>query len=120
MTLATTVALVVIRGPVGLAKTLGAIDRLSGGRVVAAVGPGSSAHDYALVGLNFEDRWRRFDEAVATLRALWQPEDPPFVGTVLLDRRNHVGSGAAAAGRAADLDRELGVRRRASSRGAVG
>ena len=81
MTLATTVGLVVIRGPVALAKTLGAIDRLSGGRLVAAVGPGSSAQDYALVGLPFEDRWRRFDEAVATLRALWRPEEPPFVGT---------------------------------------
>ena len=30
MTLATTVALAVVRGPVAVAKTLGAIDRLSG------------------------------------------------------------------------------------------
>src|SRR6476660_400617 len=43
MTLATTVSLVVVRGPVAVAKTMGAIDRLSGGRVVVAVGPGSSA-----------------------------------------------------------------------------
>ena len=42
MTLATTVALIVTRGPIPLAKTLGAIDRLSGGRLVVAVGPGSS------------------------------------------------------------------------------
>ena len=42
MTLATTVALAVVRGPVPVAKTLGAIDRLSGGRLVVAVGPGSS------------------------------------------------------------------------------
>src|SRR5262249_20633083 len=47
MTLATTVALPVVRGPVPVAKTLGAIDRLSGGRLVVAVGPGSSAEDYA-------------------------------------------------------------------------
>src|SRR5687768_9644060 len=47
MTLATTVALSVVRGPVPVAKTLGAIDRLSGGRLVVAVGPGSSADDYA-------------------------------------------------------------------------
>src|SRR3954454_24187357 len=46
MTLATTVALAVVRGPVPVAKTLGAIDRLSGGRLVAAVGPGSSRDDY--------------------------------------------------------------------------
>src|SRR5439155_25571070 len=40
MTLATTVALPVIRGPVPLAKTLAAIDRLSQGRLGVAVGPG--------------------------------------------------------------------------------
>jgi alkanesulfonate monooxygenase SsuD/methylene tetrahydromethanopterin reductase-like flavin-dependent oxidoreductase (luciferase family) len=50
MTLATTVALAVVRGPVPAAKTLGAIDRLSGGRLLVAVGPGSSAEDYAAVG----------------------------------------------------------------------
>src|SRR5437868_587948 len=33
MTLATTVTLAVVRGPVPAAKTLGAIDRLSGGRL---------------------------------------------------------------------------------------
>ena len=54
MTLATTVALAVVRGPVALAKTLGAIDRLSGGRLVVAVGPGSSAQDYEAVGIDFE------------------------------------------------------------------
>jgi len=47
MRLATTVALPVVRGPVPLAKQLAAIDVLSGGRVVAGVGPGSSAADYA-------------------------------------------------------------------------
>jgi alkanesulfonate monooxygenase SsuD/methylene tetrahydromethanopterin reductase-like flavin-dependent oxidoreductase (luciferase family) len=68
--LATTVALVSLRGPVQLAKALVALDVLSGGRVVAGVGPGSSARDYELVGLPFEERWPRFDEATATLRAL--------------------------------------------------
>ena len=37
--------LVSLRGPVALAKTL-ALDVLSGGRVVAGVGPGSSERDY--------------------------------------------------------------------------
>src|ERR671935_2819150 len=39
MTLATTVALAVLRGPVPLAKALAAIDILCDGRLVAAVGP---------------------------------------------------------------------------------
>ena len=80
MTLATTVSLAVVRGPVPMAKTLGAIDRLSGGRLVVAVGPGSSADDYAAVGLDFAQRWPRFDESIGALRALWRPDGPPFVG----------------------------------------
>ena len=80
MTLATTVALSVVRGPVQVAKTMGAIDRLSGGRVVVAVGPGSSADDYAAVGLDFSERWPRFDESISTLRALWRRDSEPFVG----------------------------------------
>jgi alkanesulfonate monooxygenase SsuD/methylene tetrahydromethanopterin reductase-like flavin-dependent oxidoreductase (luciferase family) len=80
MTLATTVVLATVRGPVPVAKTLGALDRLSGGRLVVAVGPGSSAQDYEAVGLDFSERWPRFDEAIGALRALWQPEGPPFVG----------------------------------------
>ncbi len=80
MTLATTVVLATVRGPVPVAKALGAIDRLSGGRLVVAVGPGSSAQDYAAVGLDFSERWQRFDEAIGALRALWQPDGTPFVG----------------------------------------
>src|SRR2546421_2556493 len=74
MTLATTVSLAVVRGPVPVAKTLAAIDRLSGGRLVVAVGPGSSQQDYAAVGLDFEERWPRFDEAIGALRALWRDD----------------------------------------------
>lgn len=70
LTLATTISLLALRGPVPLAKTLVALDVLSGGRVVAGVGPGSSRRDYDAVGVPFEDRWNRFDEAVTILRAL--------------------------------------------------
>src|SRR3989440_3984320 len=80
MTLATTVSLAVVRGPVPVAKALGAIDRLSGGRLVVAVGPGSSPDDYAAVGLAFSERWERFDEAISALRALWSEDQAPFVG----------------------------------------
>jgi len=80
MAIATTVALPVVRGPVALAKSLAAIDLLCGGRLVVGVGPGSSARDYTAVGVPFEERWKRLDEAVQTLRALWQGEGPPFRG----------------------------------------
>ena len=82
MTLATTVSLAVLRGPVPLAKALAALDILSEGRLVAAVGPGSSERDYDALGISFEERWKRFDEAVAVLRALLKgepfPEEPRF------------------------------------------
>src|SRR5262245_42073897 len=68
LALATTVALAVLRGPVPLAKTLEALDLLSGGRLTAAVAPGSSPRDYALLGIPFEERWTRFDAALITLR----------------------------------------------------
>jgi alkanesulfonate monooxygenase SsuD/methylene tetrahydromethanopterin reductase-like flavin-dependent oxidoreductase (luciferase family) len=75
--LGTSVALPVVRGPVALAKTLGAIDLLSGGRLTIGVGPGSSARDYAAVGLEYEERWQRLDEAVIVLRALLRGDNPP-------------------------------------------
>ena len=68
--LATTVSLAVLRGPVALSKALAALDVLSGGRLVAAVGPGSSERDYQMLGIPFEERWKRFDEALAVLGAL--------------------------------------------------
>ena len=80
MTLATTVALPVVRGPVQLAKALGAIDRLSGGRTMVAVGPGSSPRDYETVGIDFEERWGRLEEAIQVLRVLWGGEGESFTG----------------------------------------
>jgi alkanesulfonate monooxygenase SsuD/methylene tetrahydromethanopterin reductase-like flavin-dependent oxidoreductase (luciferase family) len=77
MTLATTISLAVLRGPVPLAKALSAIDLLSGGRLVAALGPGSSARDYDALGIPFEERWKRFDEAISLLRALLDREPMP-------------------------------------------
>jgi alkanesulfonate monooxygenase SsuD/methylene tetrahydromethanopterin reductase-like flavin-dependent oxidoreductase (luciferase family) len=70
LALATTVSLVALRGPVPLAKSLVALDILSGGRLIAGLGPGSSQRDYDAIGMAFEDRWKRFDEAVTILRGL--------------------------------------------------
>jgi probable F420-dependent oxidoreductase len=78
--LMTSVALPVVRGPFALAKALGVIDLLSGGRLDVGVGPGSSDRDYALVGIPFGERWARFDEAVGAMRALWATDAAPFVG----------------------------------------
>jgi hypothetical protein len=57
LTLATTIGLLVIRGPAVYAKTMATLDHLSGGRVIAGVAPGSSADDYALAGVPHAERW---------------------------------------------------------------
>jgi alkanesulfonate monooxygenase SsuD/methylene tetrahydromethanopterin reductase-like flavin-dependent oxidoreductase (luciferase family) len=82
MTIATTVALPVVRGPVQTAKTLASLDVLSGGRLIAGVGPGSSARDYAAADVPFSERWVRFDEAVRALRALLGPDEDSFRGAL--------------------------------------
>lgn len=76
MDLATTVALPTLRGPVPTAKALLALHVLSGGRVIAGVGPGSSRRDHDALGVPFEERWQRFDEAVVLLRALLRGQRP--------------------------------------------
>jgi alkanesulfonate monooxygenase SsuD/methylene tetrahydromethanopterin reductase-like flavin-dependent oxidoreductase (luciferase family) len=75
LTLATTIALASLRGPLPLAKALVGIDVLSGGRLIAGLGPGSSERDYRLLGIPFEERWRRFDDALAVLRPLLRGDD---------------------------------------------
>ena len=80
LALATTIGLPVIRGPVQLAKTLAAIDVLSEGRVIVGVGPGSSAADYAAVGVSFDERRRRFDEALSVLHVLLEGGGASFEG----------------------------------------
>jgi alkanesulfonate monooxygenase SsuD/methylene tetrahydromethanopterin reductase-like flavin-dependent oxidoreductase (luciferase family) len=95
MTLATTIALVSLRGPAQLAKTLAALDILCGGRLIAGVGPGSSARDYELAGVSFDDRWPRFNDSVARLRAVFADLEPqPAQGTVPI----WIGSWGSAAG----------------------
>lgn len=82
ITLGTSVALPIVRHPIPLAKALAAIDLLSGGgRLVAGRGPGSSARDYAPVGVPFEERWKRLDEVIQVMRLAWKDSPASFTGT---------------------------------------
>ena len=76
--LVTSVANPVVRGPVALAKTLAGLDVMSGGRVIAGLGPGSSARDYATVGVDFDERWTRFEDALRAMR--WTLHGSPYEG----------------------------------------
>lgn len=70
MSLATSICLVNVRHPVVVAKWLTTLASLSGGRVIAGLGPGSTAVDHTVVGISFDERWARFDEGLAAVKAL--------------------------------------------------
>ena len=74
MVLATSITLPVVRHPVVVAKTLTTLASLATGPVVGGLGPGSSRRDYDAVGIPFEERWARFDEALRLTRALVRGE----------------------------------------------
>src|SRR5689334_10530368 len=66
--LATTVLLPAVRGAAVTAQTLEALHLLSGGRLVAGLGPGSHRGDYDACGRSFERRGADFAEAFADVR----------------------------------------------------
>jgi alkanesulfonate monooxygenase SsuD/methylene tetrahydromethanopterin reductase-like flavin-dependent oxidoreductase (luciferase family) len=76
MKVCTTIALPTVRGPMPLAKTLTSLDALADGRLVAGLGPGSSSRDYESVGVPFDERWPRFEEATRMLRRIFAGEEP--------------------------------------------
>lgn len=76
----TAVVLPVVRGPMALARGLTALDLLSGGRLIAGVGAGSSEADYLAAAIPYAQRWERFDESLSFLRAVWSEADEPFKG----------------------------------------
>ena len=80
MRLATTVALPAIRGPVPLAKQLAAIDVLSGGRVVAGVGPGRRRTTTRRSASTSTSGGRGSTRSIRVLRAFWRDDPTPFVG----------------------------------------
>ena len=80
MAVGSSVILTVVRGPVQIAKTFAAIDIFSNGRLFVGVGPGSSARDYEIVAMNYDERWKRFDEAIQVLRSLWSTDGVSFTG----------------------------------------
>jgi alkanesulfonate monooxygenase SsuD/methylene tetrahydromethanopterin reductase-like flavin-dependent oxidoreductase (luciferase family) len=94
LTLATTIALPVVRGTAAVAKAAAALQILSDGRFVLGVGPGSSAADYDVAGVPFDERWPRFDRAVRDLRSALDRLEPVPAKPVPL----WIGSWGSAAG----------------------
>jgi len=71
----TSILNIVVRNPIVCAKSLTAIDILSCGRLFAGVGPGSHRGDYDACGIDFNERWPRFSEALQILVRLVSNND---------------------------------------------
>lgn len=78
--LRTDVIIPLFQQPVVLARRLATLDHLSGGRLDVGVGLGWMAEEFAAVGVPERGRARRFEEAIAAIRACWAPDPVQFVG----------------------------------------
>ncbi|HEX9819934.1 MAG TPA: LLM class flavin-dependent oxidoreductase [Methylomirabilota bacterium] len=72
--LGTGILQVPLRNPVELAQRVLTTHLVSGGRLRLGVGAGSTATDFAALGLDFASRFRRLDESLAIMRRLWAGE----------------------------------------------
>ena len=69
------------RSPLITAKEAATLDCLSGGRVRLGIGIGWLREEFEAIGVPFEERSARTEEAVAAMRALWSQQSPSFGGT---------------------------------------
>lgn len=70
----TLVFILPLREPLQLAKTLGTLALLTGGRVILGAGAGWVREEFDTLGIPFETRGRRMSEMVQVLRLLWRGE----------------------------------------------
>ncbi len=78
--LGTAILILPQRNPVVLAKTLASLDVLSGGRLMLGIGVGWLREESEALGVRFDERGARTDEAVAAMRALWSEPVASFRG----------------------------------------
>jgi probable F420-dependent oxidoreductase len=72
--LATNIFILPLRHPLQTARSVVTLDRVSGGRVTLGVGVGWLADEFEYLGLDFADRGRRTDAAIAAIRRLWSED----------------------------------------------
>jgi probable F420-dependent oxidoreductase len=72
--LGTSIVLVPLHNPIHLAKEAATLQELSGGRFTLGVGMGWHKDEFDFMGVPFEGRGRRADEAIRIMRALWSGE----------------------------------------------
>jgi probable F420-dependent oxidoreductase len=69
-----------LRNPVVLAKQLASVDVMSGGRLIFGVGISNIEGEYRAVGMPFDHKGKRAEEAIALMKALWSMERAQFRG----------------------------------------
>jgi probable F420-dependent oxidoreductase len=79
--LATNVLVLGYHHPLEIAKRYGTLDVVSGGRLVLGVGVGTLREEFDLLGVPFDDRGERADDAVRALRASLSAKEPAYDGT---------------------------------------
>jgi probable F420-dependent oxidoreductase len=79
--LGTSIVLVPLHNPFHLAKEAATLQELSGGRLRLGVGMGWHRDEFEFMGVPFEGRGRRADEAIRVMRALWNGE-PDYEGPI--------------------------------------
>lgn len=72
--LGTSIVLVPLHNPFRLAKEVATLQELSGGRFTLGVGMGWHRDEFDFMGVEFEGRGRRADEAIRLMRGLWSGE----------------------------------------------
>jgi probable F420-dependent oxidoreductase len=78
--LGTGVLVLPYRHPVALANVTSTLDLLSNGRFVLGAGAGWNAAEFEALGMKVNERGRRTDEILKSLRELWSGEQSSFSG----------------------------------------
>ena len=78
--LATGIYLVGLRHPLAVARMTLTLQDVAGGRFMLGVGSGWLEEEFVALGVPFADRRRRFEEAIAVLRAAWAGGEIAFAG----------------------------------------
>jgi probable F420-dependent oxidoreductase len=81
--LGTAILIVPQRNPLILAKELATLDHLSGGRVILGAGVGWLKEEFEALGVPFQGRGHRSEEAIAAMRALWSQERASYDGSTI-------------------------------------
>jgi probable F420-dependent oxidoreductase len=78
--LGTGITLVAQRNPLVLAKEIGSLDVICGGRLLFGIGAGYLHQEFAALGVDFATRGARTDEYIDAMRELWRAPKPTFNG----------------------------------------